>query len=395
MAMTMCYNANLEENQRFCYYKTTMNSSLSFDHCWMKVDNQSNFFPMNSTNPDLVYSEEATILGGVISIILSFFGLILNSFVIFGIAKSPELQKEYLTPTIISIALTDLIFSIINLPIQANFFITRDQPVGCNFYNFFGYVLWFCSAFNLVVIAILRAIAVSFPRKLKNPYSPLAHSKAILPLLAWIFSTILWIPTLTHHFGRFGVECKSFICKVINVDNENRSIHQGPEEIYAGLIILSFILVLILNIITFVQIRKRTRQVINGFKSSLKGNKDEDADKAVKDVKERMIKKEWNMGKYVARITASFFIVYFPYMIVVSIDPNMLITRPFTSIVVNALTNSLVIIDPLIYIYANKTYLGEIKARLNSTIRRKVKDDSAKEAKVTQATNKCFQEQKY
>ena len=141
--------------------------------------------------------------------------------------------------------------------------------------------------------------------------------------------------------------------------------------------------------------RKRTRQVINGFKSSLKGNKDEDADKAVKDVKERMIKKEWNMGKYVARITASFFIVYFPYMIVVSIDPNMLITRPFTSIVVNALTNSLVIIDPLIYIYANKTYLGEIKARLNSTIRRKVKDDSAKEAKVTQATNKCFQEQKY
>ena len=310
MAKRMCYNVSLEENQRFCYYKTTINSSLSFDHCWMKVDNQSNFFPMNSTNPDLVYSEEATILGGVISIILCVCGLILNSSVIFGIAKSPELQKEYLTPTIISIALTDWIFSIINLPIQANFFITRDQPVGCNFYNFFGYVLWFCSAFNLVVIAILRVIAVSFPRKLKNPYSPLAHSKAILPLLAWIFSTILWVPTLTHHFGRFGVECKSFICKAINVDNENLSIHRGPEEIYAGLIILCGVLVLALNIITFLQMRKRTRQFIKGFKSSFKGNKDENEEKTVKDVKERMIKKEWNMGKYVARITASFFIVY-------------------------------------------------------------------------------------
>merc|ERR1712126_67098 len=122
----------------------------------MKVDYQNNFFPMNSTNPALVYSEEATVLGGVISIILCVCGLILNSVVIFVIAKSPELQKEYLTPTIISISLTDWIFSIINLPIQANFFITRGQPVGCNFYNFFGYVLWFCSAFNLVVIAILR-----------------------------------------------------------------------------------------------------------------------------------------------------------------------------------------------------------------------------------------------
>ena len=129
--------------------------------------------------------------------------------------------------------------------------------------------------------------------------------------------------------------------------------------------------------------------------SSFKGNKDGDAEKAVKDVKERMIKKELNMGKYVARITASFFIVYFPYMIVVSIDPNMLITRPFTSIAVNAFTSSLVIIDPLIYIYANKRYLGEIKARINSTIRRKVKDDSAKGTKDTQAANKCVQEQNY
>ena len=391
MAMTMCYNASLEENQRFCHYKTTMNFSLSFDHCWMKVDYRSNFFPMNSTNPALVYSEEATVLGGVISIILSVCGLILNSVVIFGIAKSPELQKEYLTPTIISISLTDWIFSIINLPIQANFFITRDQPVGCNFYNFFGYVLWFCSAFNLVVIAILRVIAVSFPKKLKNPYSPLAHSKAILPLLAWIFSTILWIPTLTQHFGRFGVECKSFICKAINIDIEDRPINQGPEEIYAGLIALCGVLVLVLNIITFLQMRKRTRQFIKGFKSSFKGNKDENEEKAVKDAKERMIKKEWNMGKYVARITVSFFIVYFPYMIFVNIDPNMLITRPMISIFVNALTNSLVVIDPLIYIYANKTYLGEIKARINSIIRRKVKDDNAKETKVSQATNKCIQ----
>ena len=363
----LCNSSVLSENQSFCYYNSPINdSNLSFDHCWMKVDSQANSTRLTSSNPDLVYSVIETNLGGVISTILSICGILLNSVIIFGIARSPDLRQEYLTPTIISIALTDLIYSIINLPIQANFFFKRDQPVGCDFYNFCGYVLWFCSAFNLLVIAILRVIAVSFPKKLKNPYSPMAHSKKILPIFAWIFSAVLWIPTLTQRFGRFGVECKSFICKPIPVDIGSKPIPLGPEEGYSGLILLCGILVLVLNIVTFVQMRKRTRQILKTYKSSFKETQGLDTNELIRKREESILKKERNIGKFVARITGSFFIVYFPYIIVRQIDPNFLITRPITSIIVNALTNSLVVIDPLMYIVANKTYLRQIRNRVHS-----------------------------
>ena len=99
---------------------------------------------------------------------------------------------------------------------------------------------------------------------------------------------------------------------------------------------------------------------------------------------ERILNKERNMGKYVAKITGSFFLVYFPYIIVIQIDPNMLITRPITSILVNALTTSLVIIDPLIYIIANRTYLGEIRNRVLSFSQKM--STRCKVAKSTQIT---------
>ena len=384
MDTNLCYNISNGELQTVCYYRSTINSTVSFDNCWMKVDFHANSTILNSTNPDLVYSEVETTLGGVISTFLSICGIILNSVIILGILRSPELRTEYLTPTIISIALTDWIFSIINLPLQANFFFQRDQPYGCDFYNFFGYVLWFCSAFNLVVIAILRVIAVSFPKKLKDPHSPFAHTKKILPALAWIFSIILWIPTLTHQFGRFGVECKSFICKAINVDINNRTFLWGPEEIYSSLILFSGILVLVLNIITFLQMRKRTRQILSTYRSSFKEGTDANVLQMARKTEERILNKERNMGKYVAKITGSFFLVYFPYIIVIQIDPNMLITRPITSILVNALTTSLVIIDPLIYIIANRTYLGEIRNRVLSFSQKM--STRCKVAKSTQIT---------
>ena len=141
MDTIFCNSTNPTHDHSFCYYRTPINSSdLSFDHCWMKVDFQTNSTVLNSRNPDLVYSVTETTLGGVISTILSICGILLNSIIIFGIARTPDLREEYLTPTIFSIALTDWIFSIINLPIQANFFFKRDQPVGCDFYNFCGYI---------------------------------------------------------------------------------------------------------------------------------------------------------------------------------------------------------------------------------------------------------------
>lgn len=192
------------------YEKVNLNSSQYFDFCWLKHNSTLNKSSLNQIDTDFVYSDTLASIAGSFNVFQSVSGTILNVLVILALFKSTELRKERLTPSIISIAVTDFLFSEYVLPIATVSWFIGDVhlPYGCEFYAFSTYGLYLCSAFNLLGIAVIRCIGVHFKGRIKT--RTLKKLSWIIPLLGWITSTIWLLPTLVGEWGQFGFECKSF-----------------------------------------------------------------------------------------------------------------------------------------------------------------------------------------
>ena len=93
--------------------------SKYFEKCWKHTFNETNDLSGHKEDLDYVYSDfEANILGLIVAF-MSITGTILNAFVIFALLRNQEIRKEYITPSIISIAITDLLFCVLCLPVHS------------------------------------------------------------------------------------------------------------------------------------------------------------------------------------------------------------------------------------------------------------------------------------
>ena len=72
-----------------------------------------------SNATDWVYSPAESIFAGLGATFQSITGFTLNLLVILALIRTPSIRKEYLTPFILSLAATDMIYSTFTLPIIA------------------------------------------------------------------------------------------------------------------------------------------------------------------------------------------------------------------------------------------------------------------------------------
>ena len=84
--------------------------------CYLKVDMRSSLD--NST--DYCYSNAESVLAGLGATLEAIAGSILNLLVIVALVRNPYLRKEYMTTSIVSLAITDFFFSIVTLPMLAH-----------------------------------------------------------------------------------------------------------------------------------------------------------------------------------------------------------------------------------------------------------------------------------
>ena len=90
----------------------------SHEYCWWTL--QTNF-----TDTTFVYSDVESNVAGVIFTLQSIVGSILNFLLIVALLRNSKIRKEYLTKTIVSIAITDFIWSVWVLPNVSVHFFTR------------------------------------------------------------------------------------------------------------------------------------------------------------------------------------------------------------------------------------------------------------------------------
>ena len=95
----------------------------------MPVDTTSPFASSNETK--FAYSGPLSILAGFGVSFEWIVGFTLNALVILALLKDAKLRKEYLTPAIISLALTDLIYSMYTCPVLSFHFFMKYVSIYC------------------------------------------------------------------------------------------------------------------------------------------------------------------------------------------------------------------------------------------------------------------------
>ena len=106
------------------YHLENLTGSHNYNsHCYLKVDGNSELD--NSTG--YIYSPAVSIIGGLGATLESICGSFLNLIVILAVLKDSSLLKDYLSKPIVSLVATDLLFSILYLPLLAiKYFIGYD-----------------------------------------------------------------------------------------------------------------------------------------------------------------------------------------------------------------------------------------------------------------------------
>ena len=228
-----------------------LNSSNYFNSCWTKINYKEPTPRALTEDPGFVYSDEVAITIGSFQTLECIVGSILNLLVILAVLRSKDIRKEYITPSLLSIAITDFIFSAYSIPVSAIKFFSRDMPFpnGCEFTAFTGHTLWLLSTLNLLGISVMRCFVVFFPWYITK--REFKYACRIWPVLNWIISILAMMQPLRGQYGRFGLECRSFICKLIDVDYNGNPTQFEPMRIYFITVILCGIIMLLLNVVAF------------------------------------------------------------------------------------------------------------------------------------------------
>ena len=351
-----CHN----DTSASCLQEIQINSTVSyyFDTCWIRIDPSSESSIIRSTDPNIMQSDALLILDGIMYMLLSIAGVTLNLLVVLAIFRSPDIRKEYFAPTIGSLATVDFLFSIYILPVWSLRGFTSDLPLytGCEFYGFAAYGLWELSASNLLCFAVLRCVRVYFPAKALTPTQNLwfEHASKIAPAVCWIFAFMSTIPTLSHRYGRFGFECKKFVCMIVDIDRSGNQLSSHPIQMFMGIILAKVFVATTLNIVTYFAVKRKTKQLC---KEIIDTNPD---------TCYKIKQQEKKLGIMVMTITGAFFLVYLPRIILLAVAPNAAITHIPGTMITTFLSCCLVIIDPIVYTMTQEKYRDEIKEIMKS-----------------------------
>ena len=110
------YNSDhLIKDKNVSHYHLVNLTDSYMTTCYLKVDMRSTL----NDSTEYCYSTEESIIAGVAATFQGIAGTFLNFLFIVAVLKHANLRKEYLTPSIISLATTDLLFSAFTLPMLA------------------------------------------------------------------------------------------------------------------------------------------------------------------------------------------------------------------------------------------------------------------------------------
>ena len=179
--------------------------------------------PDSDEATELLFSETTSIIGAIFAIIFCIIGTLGNLFTIAALWNS-KLRSHPTTLFIISLAVSDLIFSAFNLPLQAHRYLHRGctfmclDATLCQYYPFFLFGNIGVSVHIMMLIALQRVFGVFYGHLLDVYFNRV--TVCVMIFLSWIsaFGSLCW--PLTKTWGQFGFEYQTFSCTFVESEGE-------------------------------------------------------------------------------------------------------------------------------------------------------------------------------
>ena len=107
---------------------------------------------------------------------------------------------------------------------------------------------------SIVAFRLRRAIGIYFPSRLRERRFRL-KSKMII-IFAWLLAFLPMMPGIFKQWGRYGLECKTRKCTVINMDVDGNPTSVNPKiEVGRWTPLIAVTLLLVFNAMIYLRLR--------------------------------------------------------------------------------------------------------------------------------------------
>jgi len=298
---------------------------------------------------NIYYSRPATVFAAVAASIFTIVGVLGNLLTVVALLRCQKLRSHATTAFVISLAVSDLLFSAINLPLTASRYIHEAWTLGptlCRVFPFFFYGNVACSLMNMVAITVNRYVLITYHGRYNYIYSK--FNILLMIVGVWIFSFGMILPPLIEVWGTLGLDKATFSCTILKKDGTS------PKKF---LFIFGFLLPCIAIILCYSAIFYRVRQ------SRLNVQKHNAANPGKENsVGPSQRKEDLRLTKMMLTIFISFLICFLPLMLVNVVDDE--VNVPTLHVVASVLAWMSATINPFIYAFKNRQYQQAFKKLL-------------------------------
>jgi len=312
---------------------------------------ESNFIsrmvsPSTTTTRPLVteFPQSMTVFAATAAIILSIIGCAGNMLTVVALTRDKKLRQQATTFFVISLAISDLFFCAINLPLTAARYIQQEWtlgPVLCRLFPFFFYGNVAASLMSMVAITVNRYVLIAFHGYYRKIYT---YRNIVIMLLAvWTFSFGMIFPPLIDIWGTLGLDEATFSCTIKKLNGKS------PKKF---LFLVAFLLPSISIILCYSAIFYTVRSSRHKLEShntpvQVKTSKRKEAIRS-----QRL--EDLKLTKMMLTIFLLFLICFLPLMLVNVLDDE--IKQPSVHIIASVLAWMSATINPIIYSFLNKQY---------------------------------------
>ncbi|XP_076677059.1 trapped in endoderm 1 [Andrena cerasifolii] len=279
-----------------------------------------------------------TITAAVCAIIFSIVGVAGNLVTVIALLKYTRLRRHATTAFVISLSISDLIFSAVNLPLTASRYFNEAWVLGetlCKIFPLFFYGNVAVSLLSMVAITINRYILISR----SDIYAQLYTTQRIILMLIviWTLSFSLLLPPLLGFWGTLGLEPTTFSCTILKKNGTS------PKKF---LFVLGFIVPCVVISVSYLCIYWRVR----------KSRKNLEAHAGISRRKAGGFQRreDSRVTRLMLTIFLCFLLCFMPLMLANVIEDKIKI--PILHVIASILAWASSVVNPFIYAGTNKLY---------------------------------------
>eukprot|EP00094_Tigriopus_californicus_P002825 TCALIF_02724-PA protein Name:"Similar to Tre1 Protein trapped in endoderm-1 (Drosophila melanogaster)" AED:0.18 eAED:0.19 QI:0/0.12/0/0.77/1/1/9/0/1136 len=292
----------------------------------------------------VVFDETSSTIAASFAVICAVFGIIGNASALVTLLGSNFLRQHSTTPFLVSLSISDLIFSFFNLPLLAHRFFTRDRTLGevaCVIFPFFFYSNVGVSSLSMMLISINRFVGIYFRRNLDRLFSRCRGVTCVISI--WIFSFVAMSLPIVGIGGHYGYVEETFSCTFLHNNDTLAWLH-----VYSTIFVLAPCLVIL---ISYFAILRKVCSTGNAMRSSITNPGRKPNFHRKSQTRERELTKTFFI------ICTCYVICFIPGSVLMAVDPMPPChNNPGWHVFGYVMFWCSTIINPIVYILANRHY---------------------------------------